>query len=66
MPVHRQPISVRELADAVGVEPAEFVAVERRPDSWYVVTEGRDMQTTGTCPPLSDNTSRKPKGKGKR
>lgn len=26
----------------------------------------RAMQTTGTNPPLSDNVSRKPKGKGKR
>ena len=26
----------------------------------------RAMQTTGANPPLSDNTSRKPKGKGKR
>lgn len=28
---------------------------------------GHDMQTTGTCPPLHDNTTRrKPKGKGKK
>lgn len=65
MPVHRTPISVRELADAVGVEPAQFVAVERRRDGWYVVSED-DMQTTGTFPQIHDNTRRKPTKKGKR
>ena len=62
MPVVRTPISVRELADAVGVEPERFVAIEKRPEGWYVVTEPDDaVQTTGTCPPLSDHTKRKPK-----
>jgi len=27
------------LADAVGVEPERFVAIEKRPEGWYVVTE---------------------------
>lgn len=39
MPVHRQPISVIELADALGVDPKRFVAIEKRPEGWVVVTE---------------------------
>ena len=66
MPVHREPISVIEITTALGIDPKRFVAVEKRGPTWYVVTEGDEMQTVGTCPPLSDNTSRKPKGKGKR
>ena len=64
MPVVRTPISVRELADAVGVEPREFVAIEKRLEGWCVVTEPMEtVQTTGTCKPLSDNTGkRKPEG----
>jgi len=75
MPVERHAISVSQLAELLGVDPARFVAVEKRVDrtgdgswrgGWYVVTEGDDMQTSGTMPQLSDNTSkRKPKGKGK-
>lgn len=65
MPVCRTPISVSQLSELLGVEPSTFVAVEHRCDKhlhgWYVVTE-EPMQTTGTCPPLSDNiTKRKPK-----
>ena len=71
MPVVRTPISRSQLAELVGVDPESFVAIEWRGDrtgrGWFVVTEGNAMQTTGTCPPLSDNTStRKPKRKGKR
>lgn len=42
MPVHRTAISVSQLADLLGVEPAQFVAVERRCDGWYVVSEDDD------------------------
>ena len=64
--MQRQPISVSQLAELVGVDPARFVAIEKHGSSWVVVTEEDEMQTSGTCPPLSDNTSkRKPKG-GKR
>lgn len=70
MPIQRTPISVSQLSELLGVDPARFVAVERRCDKdyrgWVVVTED-EMQTTGTCPPLHDNTTRrKPKGKGKK
>ena len=65
MPVERQPISVSQLSELLGVDPAQFVAVERRLRQWYVVTEGEtDMQTTGTFPQLADNTRRKPSKKG--
>ena len=66
MPVDRTPISVSQLAELLGVDPARFLAVERILSQWYIVTEplGDEMQTTGTCKPLSDNTSkRKPKRK---
>lgn len=74
MPVERAPISVSQLADLLGVDRAQFIAVELRAGhvgrgeraGWYVVTEGDDMQTTGTLPQLSDNIRRKPKGGKKR
>lgn len=51
MPVVRTPISVSQLADLVGCDTAAFIAVERRVDGWYVVTEDGDVtQTTGTFP----------------
>lgn len=66
MPVQRSAISVSQLAELMGVDPARFIAIEKRGREWCVVTEEDDVQTSGTCPPLSDNTSkRKPKG-GKR
>jgi hypothetical protein len=57
MPVERQAISTSQLAELLGVDPSKFVAVELRTSrervrSWYVVTEGADMQTrpgTTTC-----------------
>lgn len=76
MPVERHPISVSQLADLLGLDPAAFVAIEKRVErtgdgtwrgGWYIVTQGVAMQTTGTMPQLSDNTTRrKPKGKGKK
>lgn len=63
MPLCRAAISVSQLAEMVGVEPAQFVAIERRchknGSGWYLVTEGDEMQTTGTFPQAHDNTSRK-------
>lgn len=67
MPVERQPISVSQLSELLGIElPRRLLAVEKRLHQWYVVTEGDDMaQTSGTFPALSNNTAiRKPKGKG--
>lgn len=66
MAVLRTPISRSQLSELLGVEPGLLLAVERLSTGFCVVTEGDEMQTTGTCPPLHDNTSRKPKGKGKR
>lgn len=66
MPVERQPISVSQLSELLGVEPSTFVAVERHLQQWYVVTEGREMQTTGTFPQIHDNTKRGPKKGGKK
>lgn len=60
----RIPISHSQLAELLGVEPREFLSVDRKtrrdaPD-WTVVLEGDDMQTSGTFPQLT-----KPK-KGKK
>lgn len=63
MPVERHPISVSQLSELLGVDPSTFVAVEKRLHQWYVVTEGQDMQTTGTFKELSDNTTRRKPGK---
>lgn len=66
MPVQRTAISHSQLAELVGVEPDRLIAVEQRGREWCVVTEGDDMQTSGTCPTLSDNTTkRKPKKRKK-
>jgi len=57
------------LAELLGMDPARFIAVERWGEKdrkgWYVVTEGDEVvQTSGTMPQLSDNTTkRKPKRK---
>ena len=53
MPVERQPISVSQLAEMLGVDPARFIAVEKRPHGWCVVTEGDEMQNSGTFPALT-------------
>lgn len=69
MPVQRTRISESQLADLLGVDPACFIAVERRCDKeysgWCVVTEG-EMQTTGTFPEIHDNKTRKTPRKGMR
>lgn len=62
MPVERHPISVSQLSELLGVDPARFVAVERRLQQWYVVTEPETaMQTTGTFPEAHDNAKRGPR-----
>ena len=59
--------SVSQFAELFGVEPREFRGVAYDQSTGMVTVETEEhMQVTGTCPPLSDNTSRKPKGKGKR
>ena len=69
MPIERTPISVSQLSDLLGVDPARFVAVEMCCDrtyrGWMVVTE-EPMQTTGTCSPLSDKLSKRKPKKGKK
>jgi hypothetical protein len=57
-------ISVSQFAELLGYEPAQIRFVAYKPtDSSVAIFVEDDMQTSGTCPPLSDNTSkRKPKG----
>lgn len=66
LPVERHPISVSQLSELLGVDPARFVAVQRRAHQWYVVIEPEQemSQTTGTFPQAHDNTKRKPTKKG--
>lgn len=66
MPVVRKPISRSQLAELFGCEPKDFVAIDRTLTGWELVTEPDEdeMQTTGTCPPLSDNTSKRKPRKG--
>lgn len=62
--MRRIPISGSQLAELIGVDdPMRLFAVVRvSATGWEVLLE-EQMQTTGTCPPLSDNTGkRKPKG----
>jgi hypothetical protein len=76
MPVERRPISVNQLCELLGLDQARFIGIEPDPCSrnggqrdstkWWIVLEPEDMQTTGTAPALSDNTSkRKPKKSGR-
>lgn len=63
MPVDRVPISVSQLAELLGVEPPRrFVAVEhvctRAYRGWMVVTEGDEMNTSGTFPALNTGGKR--------
>lgn len=62
----RIPISGSQLAELIGVDdPSRLFAVSRVSSTgWEVLLEG-DMQTTGTCPPLSDNTSKRKPKRGK-
>ena len=63
----RTPISRSQLAELFGMEPAQFVGIDRTLAGWVVVSEGDDdMQTTQTFPQLADNTKRGPKKGGKR
>jgi len=69
MPVERHEISVSQFCELLALEPQRFIGVTRpRADSsTLTILMEPEMQTSGTNPPLSDNTStRKPKGKGKR
>jgi hypothetical protein len=63
-------ISHSQLAECLGYEPSQFIGVQmvcgRDYTGWVVVSEGVEMQTTGTFPQAHDNTKRKPKGKGKK
>jgi hypothetical protein len=66
MPVVRTPISKSQLAELFGLEPEQFVGIDRTLQGWTVVSEGDDMNTSGTFPQL--NSGKKTKGgkKGKR
>ena len=82
MPVERIPISRDQFCELLGVDPKRFINVERAPclredqrqgqgprvsTGLVLVLEPEErMQTTGTCPPLSDNVARKPKSGKKR
>lgn len=62
--VTRIAISHSQLAELLGVEPRDFLAVDRATQrgpgisDWTIVAEGDDMQTSGTFPQLTT------KGKG--
>lgn len=74
-------ISLPTFCEELGIDPARFLCVENAvdvpADTWgrgsgqgiVVVLEPKKelkaMQTTGTCPPLSDNTSKRKPKKGK-
>lgn len=59
-------ISLSQFAEELGLDPRaiRYVLFSPTQSSVRVIVED-EMQTTGTCPPLSDNTKRKPK-KGKK
>ena len=68
--IERQQISLSQFADLLAIEPERFLGVEvnRLKSTVTLILEGDDMravQTSGTCPPLSDNIKRKPR-KGKK
>lgn len=67
MPIERRAISVSQLSELLGIEPERFICVKNLSSTGLEVWLEDEMQTTGSCPPLSDNTSRKgPKSGGKR
>ena len=71
MPVVRERMSASQFGELMGVLPSRVLGVEcdRRQQSVTLVLEPEDAmtQTSGTCPPLSDSTTRrKPAKKGKR
>jgi hypothetical protein len=67
MPVLREPMSLSMFAELLSIEPARFCGCEfdRRTSTVTLVLEPEEnMQTSGTCPPLSDSTGkRKPRKK---
>jgi hypothetical protein len=75
MPVERVPLSISQFSELVGIEPAQLISVEfsRSKSTVTLCLEPeepmttRGVQSSGTCPPLSGNTSlRKPKKGGKK
>jgi hypothetical protein len=74
MPVERRVLSVSQFAELMGIDPARFILVENRVEEpgtrktqrAVVLVMEPEMQTTGTCPPLSNNTGTKKKGGKKR
>lgn len=66
MPVSRTPISRSQLAELFGLEPSQLVGIERTTTGWCVISEGDEMQTTGTFPEVSDNKTRGPRNGGKK
>lgn len=67
MPVERQPISVSQLSELIGVDPKRFIAVEKRSSTdLVIVLEPEEMtQPIGTFPQLTQGKATKKKG-GKR
>jgi hypothetical protein len=67
--LERHRISVSQLSELLGVDPKRFVAVQRvcsrEFNGWEVVTEGGEMNTSGTFPQLNQGGKTK-KGKGKK
>lgn len=61
-------MSLSQFADLLAIEPSSALRGVRYDPVHSSVTLilECDMQTTGTCPPISDNIRRKPTKKGKR
>ena len=68
MPVLRTPISVSQISELLGIDPKDFVAMERASTGWCIVTEGRAMNTSGSFPQLNQGGKRigTKKSKGKK
>ena len=62
-----QHISLSQFCELLALDESKVRFVTYGPmDSSISIFVEDDMQTSGTCPPLSDNTSRRPPKKGKK
>lgn len=53
MPVERRAISVSQISELLGVDPARFIAVERLTSTMLQIVLEPEMNTTGTFPQLT-------------
>lgn len=66
MPVQYVNVSRSQMAEFLGYEPERLLGIRKTSTGYKLIVEAELAQTSGTCPPLSDNIAKRPPRGGKK